>query len=127
MPLFPLNNWRLLFGGGLALAALLAIGVQTVRLTYAQAALAKSEGVVSMLRGSIANYQSVFKLQNAAIADYARRTEEAQKASQAAQQASARLHANDDARIAALLARHPATTLDAACRAADAAILEFAK
>lgn len=127
MPIALLSNWKLLFGGGFILVALLAIGVQTMRLSYAQASLARAEGVVAQFRGTVEQFKAAAEIQNAAVAVFRARSDEAAKAAQEALRKTRAAHAGDDARIAALVARMPAATPDAACRAADAAILEFAK
>lgn len=127
MPLALLSNWKLLFGGGLVLVALLAIGVQTVRLRLSEATVAKYQGTVAMLTGTISELHSALQVQDKAVAEYKLKTDEATKAAQEALRKTQAAHAGDDARIAALVARMPAATPDAACKAADATILDFAK
>ncbi len=127
MPLALLSNWRAMLGGAVFLLLALAIGVQTMRLSWSQAEVVKYQGVVAMLQETIGELHGAISRQNTAQAEYKRKSDDATKASQAALQAAERAHDTDATRITALLARKAALTLEAACKAADDAILEIKK
>lgn len=127
MPLALLSNWKMILGSGIALIALIAIGIQTARLAYAQHEIAGYQTTVGMLTESIAEMHAAALRQNAAIADYKNKSDAAQKAAKAALQASAAAHAGDASRISDLLSRAHLPTSEAACNAADEVILEFAR
>lgn len=98
----------------------IALGVFVMLYRADEAALLQKEH-------AIANLQSAIQDQNTSIEKYQTLVKAAQASAQAAIKIAQARAAKDKATIADLLARPLAATPEAACKAADDAILEFAK
>lgn len=98
----------------------IALGVFVMLYRTDEAALLQKEHAIANLQGAIQN-------QNTSIEDYRALAIQVQSRAAAAQKASQARAAMDKATIADLLARPLAATPEASCKAADDAILEFAK